>query len=380
MQGPLSKLVFAASIAACGLALAVEKTEFGKTADGETVHQYTVENANGVKIELITRGAALTSVMVPDRDGEMADVVFGFDDVAGFESERNQYFGPIVGRYANRIAGGKFTIDGTEYQLATNDGPNHLHGGGPRSLDKVVWYAEPFEGDDDDGNGGDGVKFTYTSPDGEEGYPGNLKLTVTYTLTDDNKIVIKYSGTTDKATPVNLSNHAYFNLAGAGAATINDHHLMLNADHYTPVDDTLIPTGEIAPVEGTPLDFRTSTAIGDRVDQLNDTSALGYDHNFVLNRTEADAGKLVKAAEVVDPSSGRTLTVWTDQPGVQFYGGNFLRGDTGKDGQTYAHRGGLCLETQHYPDSPNKPDWPSVTIKPGDTYTHTQVYEFGVRE
>lgn len=370
----LPVVAFALAVLTCGFTYAVEKSEFGQTSGGETVHQYTVKNDNDMAIKLLTRGATLSSVMAPDRNGRMADVVFGFDTVADYESEKNQYFGCVVGRYANRIAEGKFTLDGKEYQLATNDGPNHLHGGGPRSLDKVVWDAEPFQGPD-----GDGVKFTYTSPDGEEGYPGNLSLTVTYTLTNDNKIVINYEGTTDKATPINLSNHAYFNLAGAGAPTVNHHNLMINADRYTPVDDTLIPTGEIASVEGTPLDFRASTPIGDRVDQLTDTSAQGYDHNFVLNRTAADEGRLVKAAEVFEPSSGRVLTVWTDQPGVQFYGGNFLRGDQGKDDQTYAYRSALCLETQHYPDSPNKPDWPSVTLRPGKTYTHTQVYEFGVR-
>jgi aldose 1-epimerase len=355
---------------------AVEKSQFGETSDGQTVHTYTVENDHGMKITLMTRGAALTSIVVPDRDGEFADVAFGFDTVAEYESlENNQYFGPIVGRYANRIGKGKFTVDGKQYQLAANDGENHLHGGGPRSLDKVVWNAQPFENED-----GSGVKFSYTSPDGEEGYPGNLSIDVTYTLTDDNKIVIDYKATTDTATPINLSNHAYFNLAGAGASTINDHHLMLNADRYTPVDEGLIPTGQIAPVAGTPLDFRKSTAIGDRVDQLTNTSAKGYDHNFVLNRTDDDEGELVKAAEVYHPSSGRLLTVWTDQPGVQFYGGNFLHGQKGKDGQVYAHRSGLCLETQHYPDSPNKPDWPSVTLRPGQTYTHTQVYEFDVRD
>jgi aldose 1-epimerase len=311
-------------------------------------------------------------------DGEKIDVAFGFDDVAGYESERNMYFGCTVGRYANRIGAGKFTLDGTEYQLFTNDGPNHLHGGNGRSLDKVVWAGEPFERD-----GERGVKFTYTSPDDEEGYPGKLEIAVTYTLTDKNEIRIAYEATTDKPTVINLTNHTYFNLAGHGAPTINDHVLTLHANQYTPVDDTLIPTGEIATVEGTPLDFREPTAIGERVDELTETSAKGYDHNFVLDRGDAEDGELVEAAVLVDPASGRMLTVYTDQPGIQFYGGNFLNGGAGKGGKTYAHRSACCLETQVFPDSPNKQDvegWTDCVLEPGETYTHTCVYAFGVKE
>jgi aldose 1-epimerase len=363
----------------------VHAFDFGKTEDGKEVRVYHVKSNAGLQVRLITRGAALIGVDAPDRDGKTADVVFGFDDVKGYESKDNGYFGPVVGRYANRIAKGKFTLDDKEYQLATNDGPNHLHGGEERSLDKVVWKAVRFPKMEDEKptDTERGVKFWYTSPDGEEGYPGNLKCTVKYTLNDDNELKIEYEATTDKPTVINLTNHAYFNLAGAGAPTINEHVLMLNADHYTPVDETLITTGEIAPVEGTPLDFRKATAIGERVDQLTETSAKGYDHNFVINREDASEGEIVKAAELYDPASGRMLTVLTDQPGVQFYGGNFLDGVKGKDGKTYAHRSACCLETQVFPDSPNKQGkegWKSCVLRPGETYKHTQVYKFGVKE
>jgi aldose 1-epimerase len=363
----------------------VHAFDFGKTEDGKEVRIYHVKSNAGMEVRLITRGATLVGVDAPDREGKTADVVFGFDDIKGYESKDNGYFGPVVGRYANRIAKGKFTLDGKEYQLATNDGPNHLHGGVERSLDKVVWKAVRFPKIEDEKptDTERGVKFWYTSPDGEEDYPGNLKCTVKYTLNDKNELKIEYTATTDKPTVINLTNHAYFNLAGHGAPTINEHVLMLNADNYTPVDDTLITTGEIAPVEGTPLDFRKATAIGKRVDELTETSAKGYDHNFVINREGAGEGEVVKAAELVDPASGRMLTVLTDQPGVQFYGGNFLDGAKGKDGKTYAHRSACCLETQVFPDSPNKQGkegWPNCVLRPGETYKHTQVYAFGVKE
>jgi aldose 1-epimerase len=384
-------------VTACGLALIlslaaarpaaahVHAFDFGKTADGTKVRVYHVKSNAGMEVRIMTRGATLVGVDAPGRDGKTADVVFGFDDVSGFESKDNGYFGATVGRYANRIAGGKFTLDGKEYQLAKNDGPNHLHGGGARSLDKVVWKAVRFPKIEDEKptDTERGVKFWYTSPDGEEGYPGNLKMTVVYTLNDKNELKIEYTATTDKPTIINLTNHAYFNLAGHGSPTINDHVLTLNADRYTPVDETLIPTGELAPVDGTPLDFRQPTAIGKRVDELTATSAKGYDHNFVLNREGASDGELVKAAELVDPASGRKLTVLTDQPGVQFYGGNFLNGAKGKDGKTYAHRSGCCLETQVFPDSPNhqgEPGWPNCVLRPGETYKHTCVYAFGVEK
>lgn len=340
----------------------------GKTAAGQEVAVYTLKNAAGMTAKLSTLGATLTELHVPDRAGRTADVVLGFDDPAGYEGDGNQYFGCTTGRVANRIAQGKFTLDGKEYALAVNNGPNHLHGGGPRALSKVVWKAGPVTTP-----AGAGVRFTYTSPDGEEGYPGKLDIAVTYVLTDKNEIRIEYAATTDKPTPVNLTNHSYFNLSGAGSATVLDHVLMLAADKYTPTDDTLIPTGKVEPVAGTPLDFTKPTRIGERIDAVAKTAALGYDHNFVLN-TAGDATK--PAARLKDPASGRVLTVYTDQPGVQFYSGNFLKGQTGKGGKTYAHRSALCLETQHFPDSVNHPEFPSVILKPGRTYTHVCVYAF----
>jgi aldose 1-epimerase len=347
----------------------VDVNDFGKTADGTPVKAYTLKNNNGVVVKLLSRGATLAEWHVPDKKGKMADVVFGFDDVAGYESKGNGYFGATAGRVANRIAGGKFTIDGKEYMLAKNDGPNTLHGGVKRSLDKVVWEGQPFER-----NSEQGVTFTYVSPDGEEGFPGNMTIRVTYTLNDKNELKIDYDAQTDKATPINLTNHAYFNLNGAGAATILDHELMLNADHYTPIDETLIPTGEIAPVEGTPFDFREFHKIGERVDQLNDKPGKGYDHNFVLNKPK-NPGALNLVAKVRSAKSGRVLTVSTTEPGVQFYGGNFLDGVKGKGGKPYKYRSGFCLETQHFPNSINEPKFPSVVLRPGETYKHTCVYQ-----
>jgi aldose 1-epimerase len=347
----------------------VKVTDLGKTADGEPVKEYTITNKKGAVVKIIDRGATLTEWHVPDKNGVTTDCVFGFDDVAGYESKGNGYFGATVGRVANRIAGGKFTLDGKEYSLAQNDGPNTLHGGVKRSLDKVVWKGEPLENSQEQG-----VVFTYTSPDGEEGFPGKLDCKVTYSLNDDNELRIDYEATTDKATPINLTNHAYFNLSGAGAPTILDHELMLNAEHYTPIDDTLIPTGEIAPVAGTPFDFRQFHVIGERVDQLNDKPGKGYDHNFVLNENKRGEG-LNLVAKVREPKSGRVLTVKTTEPGVQFYGGNFLDGVSGKGGKKYAYRSGFCLETQHFPDSINQPNFPPVVLKPGEKYTHTCVYQ-----
>lgn len=345
----------------------VEVTDFGKTADGKPVKAFTITNSKGVVVKLISRGATLVQWHVPDKHSKMDDVVFGFDDFAGYESKDNGYFGATVGRVANRIAGGKFKLDGKEYTLAKNDGPNTLHGGVKRSLDKLVWNGKPFKNHD-----GEGVAFTYTSPDGEEGFPGKLNCKVTYLLTNKNEIRINYEATTDKATPVNLTNHTYFNLSGVGSPTINDHELMIAADHYTPIDATLIPTGEIARVEGTPFDFREFHKIGERVDQLNDKPGKGYDHNFVLNN---QTGKLALAVKVRDPKSGRVLSVFTTEPGIQFYGGNFLTGAKAKGGKTYAYRSGLCLETQHYPNSVNEPKFPSMILQPGQTYKHTCVYQ-----
>jgi aldose 1-epimerase len=345
--------------------------QFGKTKDGAVVETYTLKNKNGVVAKVMTRGATLIELQVPDKAGKPANVVFGFDDVAGYESDRNPYFGCTTGRVANRIARGKFTLDGKTYQLAINNGPNHLHGGVRRSLDKVVWKAQRIPEREPNDNG---IRFTYTSPDGEEGYPGKLDVTVTYTLSDANELRIDYEAKTDKATPVNLTNHTYFNLAGAGAETVLDHVLTVDADAYTPVDDTLIPTGKIEPVAGTPLDFTKPTKIGARIDALVKTAAMGYDHNFVLRKR---AKEPTRAAVLHDPASGRTMTVLTTQPGVQVYSGNFLQGQKGKDGQTYRQRGAVCLETQHFPDSVNHPNFPSTILRPGETFHEVTVFRFG---
>lgn len=347
---------------------AVAPAPFGTTADGTPVEIYTLANSHGVMARIMTRGATLVSLAAPDREGKLADVLLGFDDVAGYEGDGNQYFGCTTGRVCNRIAKGKFTLGNKEYSLAINNAPNSLHGGGPRSLDKVVWNAKVLDNQEP---GTQAVRFRYQSPDGEEGFPGELTIRVTYSLNEQNELRIEYRATTDHTTPVNLTNHAYFNLSGEGSPTVLQHELTLNADRYTPTDDTLIPTGEIAAVEGTPLDFRTPHVIGERITQLDGTAAIGYDHNYVLN---GESGKLRQVARLKDPASGRVLTVQTDQPGIQFYSGNFLKGQAGKGGKTYAHRSAVCLETQHFPDSVNHPDFPTTILQPGDTYRHTCVY------
>lgn len=355
-------------ITAMSQAAEVEKRPFGKTADGVAVDEYTLKNSKGVVAKLITRGATLTQLHVPDRSGKLADVVLGFDDIAGYESDRNQFFGCTTGRVCNRIAKGKFTLDGKEYTLAVNNGPNHLHGGVKRNLDKVVWSAVSASSGD-----GQSVTFSYTSPDGEEGYPGALAAKVTYLLTDKGELKISYEATTDKATPVNLTNHSYFNLAGAGSETVLDHELTVNADKFTQADDTLIPTGEIASLDGSPLDFRKATVIGARIDQVDKTAATGYDHNYVLRGQD---GQLAVAAKVRDPKSGRVMTVLSTEPGIQFYTGNFLNDQAGKGGKKYPRRSALCLETQHYPNSVNIPSFPSTILKPGQTYRSVCVYAF----
>ena len=349
----------------------VNKKTFGTTADGKAVDIYTLSNAHGVEARVITYGGILVSLRVPDKNGHLDDVVLGFDSFEGY-SKPGPYFGAICGRYANRIAAGKFSVDGKEYTLAKNNGPNSLHGG-LKGFDKVVWQAEQFQKQE-----GVGVILTYTSPDGEEGFPGNLKVKVTYTLTDRNELTLDYQATTDKTTPVNLTNHSYFNLAGAGKSDILGQVVMLNADHFTPVDSTLIPTGKIESVKGTPLDFTKPTAIGARINDQNEQLKLGggYDHNFVLNRKGEG---LTLAARVVEPTSGRVLEVDTTEPGVQLYTGNFLDGTLmGKNGITYQHRYGFCLETQHYPDSPNQPDFPSTILRPGQIYRTRTAFKFSV--
>ena len=346
----------------------VSREPFGTTPTGEAVELVTLTNAHGVEMRVMTYGGIIVSLRVPDRNGRLGDVVLGYDSLAGYIKD-SPYFGAIVGRYGNRIAKGRFTLNGTEYRLAINNGPNHLHGG-IRGFDKVVWRAEPFR----DARGA-GVVLRHTSPDGDEGYPGTLQATVTYTLTDRNEVRIDYEATTDKATPVNLTQHSYFNLAGSG--DILGHTLMLAADRFTPVDSTLIPTGVLAPVAGTPFDFRTPHAIGERIGDANEQLRFGggYDHNFVLTRP--DTG-LALAARLTDSLSGRTLEIRTTEPGVQFYSGNFLDGSiTGKGGTVYRHRTGLCLETQHFPDSPNHPEFPSTILEPGRTYRSRTVWTFG---
>jgi aldose 1-epimerase len=347
----------------------VEKMDFGKTDDGTPVELYVLTNGAGMKAKVISYGAILTELQVADRDGKFDNVVLGFDDLKGYLT-RHPYFGATVGRVANRIAKGKFTLDGKEYSLAVNNGPNALHGG-LKGFDKAVWKAESFQNPD-----GVGVKFSYLSKDGEEGYPGNLSVTVTYTLTEHNEIKIDYSATTDKATPINLSNHSYFNLAGPKSGDILGHELLLAADEYTPVDDTLIPTGAIKSVKGTPLDFTTPATIGSRIAQLKG-QPVGYDHNFVLR----GGGKaLALAARVREPKTGRVMEMHTTEPGVQFYTGNFLDGKLkGTGGVVYNKHQGFCLEAQHYPDSVNHADFPSVILRPGKTYTQTTIYKFAAK-
>lgn len=333
------------------------------------IETFTLTNAHGIEVRAITHGGIITSIKAPDRAGRMGDIVLGFDSLESYLGD-HPFLGAIIGRYGNRIANGQFALNGRTYALATNDGRHHLHGGA-RGFDKVLWRGERLAGSQ-------AVVFTRTSPDGEEGYPGNLDVRVSYTLTDENQLVVDYWAATDKPTPVNLTQHSYFNLAADGSSDILGHCLTINADRYTPVDDALIPTGELAPVAGTPFDFRTSMAIGARIDESSVQLAhgKGYDHNWVLNRSGAG---LQFAARVVEPTSGRTLEVTTEEPGMQFYSGNRLQGTiTGKRGQVYTRRTGLCLETQHYPDSPNRPDFPSTILTPDGEYRTKTVFTFGV--
>lgn len=348
----------------------ISDAAFDKTIDGKQVKLYHLKGKGNIQVAITNYGAKIVSLLAPDKQGQLADVELGYDNIDQYVDTKERYYGGIVGRYGNRIAKGKFKVDGKEYSLAVNNGVNHLHGG-KKGFNDVVWDAEQPNDHT--------LKLHYLSKDGEEGYPGNLDITLTYELTDSNEVKIDYTATTDKATVVNLTNHSFFNLHGAGNGDINDHIMYINADKFTPVDSTLIPSGKLETVKGTPMDFTHPTRIGERVDAAFEqlTFGKGYDHNYVLNKKGKE---LSLAATVEEPTSGRFLEVWTTEPGVQFYGGNFLDGtDKGKEGKTYAHRGAFCLETQHFPDSPNQPSFPSVVLKPGETYTSTCVYKFGVK-
>ena len=349
----------------------ITKQAFGTTSDGKSVDEYTLTGAGGAEVKIITFGGILRSIKVPDRYGDSVNVILGFDNLKSYESNP-PYFGCITGRYGNRIGGSRFTLNGETVNVTPNEGSNHLHGG-KLGLGRRVWAAREIKNDSEVG-----LELHYDSPDGEEGYPGNLSITVVYTLTADNGIRMDYSATTDKTTVVNLTNHAYFNLGGEGTGTIYDHILMINADEYTVVDATSIPTGELASVTGTPFDFRKPKAIepGQRSSHQQIAFTAGYDHNFVLNRASGDTSMMM-AARVYDPDSGRGLEVWTTEPGIQFYAGNFLNGTlVGSGGRLYRQSDGLALETQHYPDSPNQSHFPSTVLNPGETYRTTTIYQF----
>jgi len=349
----------------------VQESDFGKTKDGKAVKLFTLTNEHGLVAKVMTFGATLVEMRVPDKNGKMGDVVCGFDKLVDYEPKSDPYFGAVVGRVGNRIAKGEFTLDGTTYHLAVNNGPNTLHGGNV-GFDKHVWDAKIVQSHD-----GPSVAFHRVSPDMEEGFPGNLDVTVTYTLTNDNAVRLHYKATTDKDTILNLTNHSYWNLSAFETPTILDEVLMLNADYYTPVDATLIPTGEILPVKGTVMDFTKPTPIGERIEQVPGGPPTGYDHNYVLNGPD---GKMKLCARAYDPKSGRQMEVRTTQPGVQFYSGNFLDGtNTGKNGVKYVNHGAFCLETQHYPDSIHQPKFPSSELKPGQTFDETTTYKFSTR-
>ncbi|HEX8148469.1 MAG TPA: aldose epimerase family protein [Pyrinomonadaceae bacterium] len=368
-------LLLLCSIVPLGLAPAaygrsVPKREgFGSTKGGEAVEIYTLRNGRGAEARVMTYGATLVSLKVPDRAGKFEDVLLGFDDLGTYETDTH-YIGQVIGRYANRIAKGRFRLNGVEYKLAVNNGENHLHGG-LRGFDKVVWRARPL-----DSKAGSAVEMTYVSRDGEEGYPGTLTVKVVYTLTETNDLRIDYSAVTDKDTVVNLTNHAYFNLGGHGSGDILGHLLTINADRFTPTDAGSIPTGELRAVKGTPFDFKRATAIGARISQDDEQLKFGngYDHNFVV---DGRAGVLRLAARASEPKSGRVMEVWTTEPGVQLYTGNFLGGTApGKGGAKYDRRHAFCLETQHYPDSPNRPEFPSTVLRKGGRFRSTTVYKF----
>lgn len=349
----------------------VSSRPYGKTADGRDVEEYTLTNAAGMEIKAITYGGIITSWTAPDKAGNYENIVLGYDNLEQYIAS-NPYFGAIIGRYGNRIGKGQFSLNGEMVQLETNDGPNHLHGG-VRGFDKVVWTAVG-----DAASGEAVLTLTYTSPDGEGGYPGTLESKVAYRLTNDNELVVTYEAKTDKTTVVNLTQHSYFNLSGDFSQTVLDHELQINADQFVPVDETLIPTGELATVEGTPFDFRSAKAIGRDIEVADEqmTRGKGYDHCWVLN----EQNSYRKVAAVVHPGSGRQLEIYTDEPGIQFYGGNFLDGTLPvPGGGTYGYRSGFCLETQHYPDSPNQPEFPSVVLEPGETYTSKTSFKFSTK-
>ncbi|MCA8951757.1 MAG: galactose mutarotase [Planctomycetes bacterium] len=345
----------------------VSQRPFGIRQDGQPSTLWTLR-AKNLEIDVTDHGATLVAVRAPDAAGTLGDVILGFDDVSGYQSEANQYFGCTTGRVCNRIAKGQFTLDGYTYHLAINNGPNHLHGGKERSLDKVHWQAEVLSRGNQPA-----IRFTYRSPDGEEGYPGNLDVAAIYRL-DDDGLHFEYEATTDQRTPVNLTNHAYWNLSGEGSKTVLDHELQIDADLYTPTDDTLIPTGAISEVRG-PLDFSKRKVIGERIEQLTATAAMGYDHNYVLR----EGSGMRHAATLWNLANGRRIDVVTDQPGLQFYSGNFLHGQLGKGGKPYPHRSAVCLETQHFPDSVNQPAFPSTILEPGQTYSARTLIRFANR-
>jgi aldose 1-epimerase len=349
------------------LQVTIQKEKFGETPDGRVIHLYTLKNPNGIKVKIINYGAAIVSIEVPDKNGNFADIVLGYDSLDGYMND-SVYLGVTVGRYANRIAGGKFTIDGVEYRLAKNNGENHLHGG-IEGFFKKVWSEKNVFSSKEKA----GIELSYLSKDKEEGYPGNLQSIVKYTLTLNNELIIEYEASTDKPTPVNLTNHSYFNLKGHGNGDILNHRIMLNAKKYTPVDEGLIPTGEIKGVEGTPLDFTKVEEIGARIEELDEKFGGGYDHNFVL---ESVSDSLVLAAKVIEPESGRVLEIYTTKPGIQFYIGNYLNNIKGKSDKIYNKYFGFCLEPQYFPDSPNKPNFPSSILKPDEKRKELIVYKF----
>lgn len=371
----LLAMLVAVVIMACAVIVdakpSIKKESFGKTADGTAVDIYTLTNVKGVEAKIITYGGIVVSLKVPDRTGKLGDIVLGYDSMDGYNKNAG-YLGALVGRYGNRIAKGKFKLNGVEYSLAVNNGENHLHGG-IKGYDKVVWTATPLNA-----TNGQALRLKYLSKDGEEGYPGTLSVTVIYTLTNNNELRIDYSATTDKATVVNLTHHSYFNLAGAGSGDILQHQVTINANRFTPTDAGSIPTGELRSVKGTPMDFTKATAIGARINQDDEQLRFGkgYDHNWVLNRKGAG---LTLAATAYDQTSGRLLSMYTTEPGTQFYSGNFLDGSTGKDGKAYTERTGFCFEAQHFPDSPNETAFPSVVLRPGQVYKQTTIYRFSAK-